>query len=73
MPAQLRFVLLVSLGVYPVITGLSYLLEPLTAGWALWQHTALLSPIMALFMVCGLIPAIHKLQAKIDGRSTARS
>lgn len=54
-----RFSLLALIGVYPLITTLSYALEPLTAGWTTWQRCLLVAPIMVSAMVFGLIPAIH--------------
>ena len=52
--------LLVLVGVYPLITVLSYLIAPFTTNWALWQRTALLSPLMVFAMLYGLPPAINK-------------
>jgi len=48
-------------GVYPLITGLLYLILPLTDGWALWQRTMILVPIMVVAMTWGLIPAVQRL------------
>lgn len=58
-PNRLRFTLLVLIGVYPLITGLSYAVGPFTAGWELWQRTLVVTPIMAPIMVYGLIPFIQ--------------
>jgi EmrB/QacA subfamily drug resistance transporter len=55
-----RFALLVLLGVYPVITALLYFVVPLTGGWALWQRTLLIAPVMVASMVWGVIPAVQK-------------
>lgn len=55
-----RFAFLVALGVYPLITGLLYLIFPLTEGWLLWQRTLLIVPIMVSVMVWGLIPGVQK-------------
>ncbi|MEX4008840.1 hypothetical protein [Neoaquamicrobium sediminum] len=55
-----RFAVLVALGVYPLITGLLYLIFPLTDGWLLWQRTLLIVPIMVTTMVWGLIPGVQK-------------
>ena len=54
-----RFALLVLAGVYPLITLLLYAILPLTEGWAIWQRTLVVAPIMVAMMVFGLIPAIH--------------
>ncbi|RYE06728.1 MAG: hypothetical protein EOP22_20260 [Hyphomicrobiales bacterium] len=58
-PNRFRFTLLVLLGVYPLITGLSYAVGPFTAGWDIWQRTLIVTPIMAPLMVYGLIPFIQ--------------
>lgn len=58
-PDRLRFTLLVLLGVYPLITAISYATAPFTAGWAIWQRGLVLTPIMAPIMVYGLIPFIQ--------------
>jgi antibiotic biosynthesis monooxygenase (ABM) superfamily enzyme len=55
-----RFALLVLLGAYPVITGILYALAPLTAGWAIWQKTLLVAPMMVATMVWGVIPMVHR-------------
>lgn len=54
-----RFALLVLIGVYPIITAVTYLVEPLTAGWPVWVRTLLITPIMVGAIIYGLIPAIH--------------
>ncbi|WP_319774291.1 hypothetical protein [Breoghania sp.] len=55
-----RFTFLVLLCVYPLVTALLYALVPLTEGWAMWQRTAILAPIMVVILVWGLIPFIHR-------------
>ncbi|TKT75233.1 hypothetical protein [Aquamicrobium sp. LC103] len=55
-----RFAFLVALGVYPLITGLLYLIFPLTDGWMLWQRTLVIVPVMVSIMVWGLIPGVQK-------------
>ncbi len=59
MSPRLRFTCLVAIGVYPLITLLSYIIAPLTTEWAIWQRTALLSPFMVVAMTYGLIPMIQ--------------
>ncbi|WP_217358696.1 hypothetical protein [Thalassococcus sp. S3] len=54
------FTLLVLIGVYPLITLLSFLIEPLAADWLLWQRTAILTPLMVFAMLYGLIPMIQQ-------------
>lgn len=54
-----RFAFLVFLGVYPLITAIIYLVFPLTEGWAVWQRTLIIVPVMVTAMVWGLIPAVQ--------------
>jgi antibiotic biosynthesis monooxygenase (ABM) superfamily enzyme len=55
-----RFALLVLAGVYPLITGLLYLVLPLLAGWPIWQETLVIAPIMVTIMIWGLIPTVQR-------------
>ncbi|HTV67258.1 MAG TPA: hypothetical protein VMF90_01865 [Rhizobiaceae bacterium] len=57
--SRTRFALLVLAGVYPIITVLLYVVLPLTQGWAIWQVTAVVAPIMVVTMVWGLIPTLQ--------------
>lgn len=59
MRSKMRFTCLVLIGVYPLITVLSYLIAPFTTDWAIWQRTAVLSPLMVVAMIHGLIPIIQ--------------
>lgn len=52
--------MLVLIGVYPLITALLYVALPLTEGWATWQRTLLIAPVMVAIMIWGLIPTIQK-------------
>lgn len=56
-----RFALLVLLGAYPVITAILYFVFPLTGGWALWQRTLFVAPVMVAAMIWGVIPGVQKL------------
>ena len=58
-PNRLKFALLVLIGVYPLVTAISYAIAPLTMGWQFWQRGLLLAPIMVPAMVYGLIPFIQ--------------
>ena len=58
-PNRQRFALLVLIGVYPLVTGISYAIAPFTAGWQIWQRGLLIAPIMVPMMVYGLIPFIQ--------------
>lgn len=55
-----RFALMVMLGVYPLITGLLYVVMPLTEGWSTWQRTLVIAPIMVASMIWGIIPTVQK-------------
>ncbi|MEJ6785050.1 hypothetical protein [Aminobacter sp. Piv2-1] len=56
-----RFALMVMLAVYPLITGLLYVVMPLTEGWSTWQRTLVIVPIMVGAMIWGLIPGVQRL------------
>lgn len=58
--ARARFAALVLLGVYPIITLILYVVLPLTDGWATWQRTLVIAPMMVGIMVWGLIPTIQQ-------------
>lgn len=58
--SRIRFGLLVLVGAYPVITALLYLVLPLTGGWATWQRTLLVAPLMVAAMVWGVIPLVQR-------------
>jgi antibiotic biosynthesis monooxygenase (ABM) superfamily enzyme len=55
-----RFAFLVLLGAYPLITAILYLVIPVTGGWAIWQRTLLVAPMMVAAMVWGVIPIVHR-------------
>lgn len=58
-PARLRLALLVLIGVYPLITSLSYGVGLFTGSWQIWQRGLVLTPLMVTAMVFGLIPFIQ--------------
>jgi antibiotic biosynthesis monooxygenase (ABM) superfamily enzyme len=45
--------------VYVLITGILYGLAPVTQGWALWQRTLLVTPIMVVAMVYAVTPMVQ--------------
>lgn len=49
-----------ALAVYPFITVYILVIFPFTEGWALWQRTLLLVPIMVLTMVYLIVPLLQK-------------
>jgi len=59
--SRVRFAGLVSLGVYPLITALVYIIFPLTEGWETWERTLVIVPLMVTIMIWGLIPGVHRL------------
>ena len=59
-PVRWRLALLMLIAVYPLITALLYVLMPLTEGWALWQRTLLLAPVMIVSIVYGVTPFMQK-------------
>lgn len=64
-PSRFTFSFLVFLGVYPLVTALSYALQPLTPHWQIWQRNLLVVPIMVLAMVFVLIPVIQALLSRL--------
>lgn len=59
-PSKHRLAMLMLLVIYPFVTGILYVLMPLTEGWPIWARTALLAPIMVISIVYGIAPAIQK-------------
>jgi antibiotic biosynthesis monooxygenase (ABM) superfamily enzyme len=59
-PSKVRLAALMALAVYPVVTLYLYVLMPLTEGWALWQRTLVLVPLMVLTIVFLIAPTIQK-------------
>jgi len=48
------------LPVYPLITGILYIIMPLTDGWTTWQRTAIIAPIMVFAIVFFISPFVQK-------------
>ncbi len=59
-PIRWRQAMLTFLAVYPVITAYIYAIFPLTDGWAIWQRTLLLAPLMVLTIVYVIAPQLQK-------------
>ena len=57
--ARTRLALLVLVAVYPVITGLVYLVAPFTEGWPVWERNFIVAPLMVIAMVYFIIPTIQ--------------
>jgi hypothetical protein len=54
-PLRFRFALLVVIGIYRLITAMLHGLAPLTFGWAVWQRTLLIAPLMVAAITRGII------------------
>jgi antibiotic biosynthesis monooxygenase (ABM) superfamily enzyme len=63
-PSRLLLSFLVFLGVYPLVTLLGYVAQPLLPDWAVWQRNLVVVPIMVLTMVYVLIPMITQFLAR---------
>lgn len=59
-PIRWRQAVLTALAVYPFITFYIWVLFPLTEGWAIWQRTALLVPIMVATIVWLIAPQLQR-------------
>lgn len=57
--ARTRMALLVLVAVYPVITGIIYLVAPFTEGWPVWERNFVVAPLMVIAMVYFIIPTIQ--------------
>ncbi|WP_244488555.1 MULTISPECIES: hypothetical protein [unclassified Devosia] len=57
--ARTRMALLVLVAVYPVITGIIYLVAPFTEGWPVWERNFVVAPLMVIAMVYFIIPGIQ--------------
>lgn len=58
--ARSRMALLVLVAVYPVITGIIYLVAPFTEGWPVWERNFVIAPLMVVAMVYFIIPTIQQ-------------
>jgi antibiotic biosynthesis monooxygenase (ABM) superfamily enzyme len=59
--SQVRFAAALTVGAYPVITGLLYGLAPLIGEWPTWEKTLVVVPLMVASMVWGVIPLVNRL------------
>jgi len=59
-----RLALAMMLGVYPIITGLAYLIFPLTPDWPIHARTLVLVPLMVLSVVYVVTPAVHRVAGR---------
>jgi antibiotic biosynthesis monooxygenase (ABM) superfamily enzyme len=58
---RLIFCVLVFAAVYPLVTGLSYLVQQATPDWQLWQRHLIIVPMIVTAMVFAIMPCIHRL------------
>jgi len=58
-PSRARLALLVFCFVYPLVTGLLYLILPLMQGAPLFATTAIVCPVIVLSMIYAIMPFIH--------------
>jgi antibiotic biosynthesis monooxygenase (ABM) superfamily enzyme len=63
------FCALVFIAVYPLVTGLSYLMHSAAQDWAIWQRHLVAVPIIVLSMVFVIIPQIQRLLVRLDTRT----
>lgn len=59
-PSKLRQAGVMLLAVYPLITVLLYVVLPLTEGWAIWERTLIIAPIMVVSIVYVVVPQVQK-------------
>jgi antibiotic biosynthesis monooxygenase (ABM) superfamily enzyme len=59
--SRLAFSVLVFGAVYPLVTGLSYLMQAVTPEWDLWQRPLVIVPVIVTAMVLAIIPGINRL------------
>ncbi|MHC1547892.1 hypothetical protein [Phyllobacterium sp. K27] len=59
---RLSFCAMVFAAVYPLVTGLSYLMQAVTPDWDLWQRHLIIVPIVVAAMVFAIIPGINRLR-----------
>ena len=58
-PSRIRLALFVFLGVYPLVTLISYLLGPLVRHLPIWERNLVIVPIIVVCMVWFIIPQIQ--------------
>lgn len=70
--ARARMALLMSFAVYPIIVVYVALVSAVTPGWAFWQRSFLIVPLMATTIVFFIVPVITtRFGAFIAGRKKA--
>ncbi|MCJ2139435.1 hypothetical protein [Methylobacterium sp. E-066] len=65
---RLIFCLLIFCAVYPLVTGLAYLMQAAAYEWEIWQRHLVVVPIIVLAMVFVIIPRIQGLLAYLINR-----
>ena len=57
---KFRLVFAMSLGVYPIITTLQYVLGPMTAGLPVWERSLIFTPLMVTSISLVVAPFVTK-------------
>jgi antibiotic biosynthesis monooxygenase (ABM) superfamily enzyme len=65
---RLIFCVPVFAAVYPLVTGLSYLMQGTAETWPIWQRHLVMVPVIVLAMVFVIIPAIQALIVRLNHR-----
>ena len=69
---RLTFCVLVLAAVYPLVTGLAYVMQAAARDWEIWQRHLVVVPIIVSAMVYVIIPSIHRLLARLNDRKPGR-
>lgn len=68
-PGRLTFCFLVFGAVYPLVTGLAYLMQATAHDWEIWQRHLVVVPIIVLAMVFVIIPLIQRVLVRVSDRT----
>lgn len=71
-PGRISFCVLVFAAVYPLVTGLSYLMQFAAQTWEIWQRHLVVVPIIVFAMVFVIIPRIQRLLVRPNGPARSR-
>jgi antibiotic biosynthesis monooxygenase (ABM) superfamily enzyme len=67
-PGRVAFCMMVFAAIYPLVTGLAYLMQMVVSEWPIWQRHLFVVPIVVLAMVFVIIPRIQALFAHLAGQ-----
>jgi antibiotic biosynthesis monooxygenase (ABM) superfamily enzyme len=68
-PGRLTFCVLVFGAVYPLVTGLAYLMQATAHDWDIWQRHLIVVPVIVLAMVFVIIPVIQRTLVRWSDRA----